>query len=64
MYHGKELALNQLHGNWQERFDNLCRFKAQIEQYCPSSFVVIDHHTIKNKINRIYLCIALFNYEI
>jgi hypothetical protein len=56
--------MNQLHGNWQERFDNLCRFKAQIEQYCPSSFVVIDHHTIKNKINHIYLCIAFFNYEI
>jgi hypothetical protein len=26
------------------------RFKAQIDETCPGSFVVIDHHTINNKI--------------
>ncbi|WVZ62339.1 hypothetical protein U9M48_012100 [Paspalum notatum var. saurae] len=55
--HGKELALNQLYGNWQESFDNVYRFKAQIEQSSPDSLVVIDHHTINKRI-REQLCIA------
>ena len=50
VYDGKELATKELYGNWKESFDNLYRFKAQIEQSCPGSCVVIDHHTIENKI--------------
>jgi len=56
VYNGKELAHNQLFGDWRSSFDNLYRFKLQIEESCPSSFVVIDHHTINNKIrfNRLF----------
>ncbi|WVZ64844.1 hypothetical protein U9M48_014311 [Paspalum notatum var. saurae] len=56
VYHGKEVALNQLYGNWQESFDNLYRFKAQIEQSSLGSLVVMDHHTINKKI-RPYLSV-------
>jgi len=57
VYDGKALAMDELYGNWNESFDNLYRFKAQIEQSCPGSFVVIDHHTIEDKIrfNRFFL---------
>jgi hypothetical protein len=56
VYHSRELAgftklaLTELFGDWKESFDNLYRFKLQIEQSYPGSFVVIDHHTINNKI--------------
>ena len=42
--------MEELYGNWKGSFDNLYRFKAQIEQSCPGSCVVIDHHTIEDKI--------------
>ncbi|WVZ79951.1 hypothetical protein U9M48_027473 [Paspalum notatum var. saurae] len=40
----------------RESFDNLYRFKKQIEESCPGSLVVIDHHTINKKIrfNRLF----------
>jgi len=50
VYNGKELAHSQLFGDWRSSFDNLYRFKLQIEESCLGSFVVIDHHTINNKI--------------
>ncbi|RLM86722.1 uncharacterized protein C2845_PM04G09700 [Panicum miliaceum] len=59
VYHGRELALTKLFGDWKESFDNLYRFKLQIEQSCPGSFVVIDHHTINNKVrfNRLFFAL-------
>uniref|UniRef100_A0A453RMD6 Uncharacterized protein n=1 Tax=Aegilops tauschii subsp. strangulata TaxID=200361 RepID=A0A453RMD6_AEGTS len=47
---GKLLALKQLYGDWDINFDNLYRFKAQVESCCPGSIVQIDHHTINGKI--------------
>ena len=49
VYLGKQLAIDTIYGLWGKRFDNLYRFKAQIEESSPGSFVVIDHHTIDNK---------------
>ncbi|WVZ49602.1 hypothetical protein U9M48_000944 [Paspalum notatum var. saurae] len=49
VYYGKELALNQLHGDWCESFNNLYRFKAAVEEASPGSFVVIDHEVINEK---------------
>lgn len=50
VYHGKEVAMTQLFGDCDKTFDNLYRFKKQIEESSPRSSVVIDHHTINNKI--------------
>ena len=47
---GKDLALKQLYDNWDSSFDNLCRFKAQVESCCPGSLVIIVHHTTNSKI--------------
>jgi hypothetical protein len=56
VYLGKQLAMDKIYGPWGESFDNLCKFKAQLEDTSPGSFVVIDHHTINNKkrFNRLF----------
>jgi hypothetical protein len=56
VYYGRELAIDQLYGKWGKSFDNLFRFKEQIESSSPGSFVVIDHHTVGDKIrfNRLF----------
>lgn len=59
VYMGKDLALNQLYGNWDSSFDNLFRFKEEIERSCPGSFVVIDHHTVNGTIRFKSLFFAL-----
>ncbi|KAM3226471.1 hypothetical protein ACQJBY_058869 [Aegilops geniculata] len=50
VYMGKLLAMKELYGDWDTSFDNLYSFKAQIERCCPGSIVIIEHHTIKDKI--------------
>ena len=49
VYLGKQLAMDKIYGPWNKSFDNLYRFKAQIEESSLGSFVVIDHYTIDNK---------------
>jgi hypothetical protein len=46
VYDGMKLADKQLLGSWDSSFDNLYRFKAEVERCSPESFVVIDHHKI------------------
>lgn len=46
---GKELALEQIHGTWEESFDQLYNFKAELQKRCPGSIVEIDHNIIKEK---------------
>ena len=59
VYDGKELALKQLYGDWGSNFDNLFKFKAQVESCCPGSLVIIDHHMVDDKIRfrRFFFCI-------
>jgi hypothetical protein len=59
VYAGRDLALKQLFGSWDSSFNNLFRFKAEVERCCPSSFVVIDHHTVNEKIRFHRLFFAL-----
>ena len=46
----KEIPHIQYYDDCDSSFDNLYRFKAQIESCCPGSLVVIDHHTINSKV--------------
>lgn len=50
VYDGMLLAQTQLFGSWDSSFNNLYRFKEEVERCCPGSFVVIDHHTEAEKI--------------
>ena len=43
VYLGKQLAMDKIYDPWGKSFDNLYRFKAQIEESSPRFFVVIDH---------------------
>jgi hypothetical protein len=56
VYYGKNLAMDKLYGPWNKSFDNLYRFKAQIESESPGSVVVIDNHIVGNKLrfNRLF----------
>ena len=59
VYYGRQLAIDQLYGKWGSSFDNLFRFKEQIESSSPGSFVAIDHHTVGDKIrfNRLFFAL-------
>ncbi|WVZ87149.1 hypothetical protein U9M48_033836 [Paspalum notatum var. saurae] len=56
VFDGKCLAQTELFGSWDSSFDNLFRFKKEVERSCLGSSVVIDHHTIEGKIrfNRLF----------
>ena len=56
VYLGKQLAMDKIYGPWGKSFDNLYRFKVQIEESSSRSFVITDHHTIDSKIrlNRLF----------
>ena len=55
VYKGKNLAMDKIYGPWGKSFDNLYRLKTQLEESSPGSFLVIDNHTINNKI-RFNMC--------
>jgi hypothetical protein len=59
VYAGMLLAQTQLFGSWDSSFNNLYRFKEEVERCCPGSFVVIDHHTVAEKIifNRLFFAL-------
>jgi hypothetical protein len=50
VFEGKNLALKHLYGDWDNSFDNLFKFKAQVEKSYPDSLVIIDHHLVDDKI--------------
>ena len=59
VYMGKLLALKQLYDDWDSIFDNLYRFKAQVESCSPGSIVQIEHQTINGKIRFRRIFVAL-----
>jgi hypothetical protein len=42
VWSGMKLATEDVHGNWEESFQMLWRFKAALEESCPGSVVEID----------------------
>jgi hypothetical protein len=57
VYAGKEETHTKLFGSWDSSFDNLYRFKVDMERSSPGSIVEIQHHTVLEQImfNRIFL---------
>jgi hypothetical protein len=49
VYKGQQLAMKQLYGDWDSSFNNLFSFKAQVENSCPGSKVIIDHHIVNGE---------------
>jgi hypothetical protein len=46
---GRQVALDQIHGSWEENFQLLYNFKAELENRCPGSIVEIDCKMVDNK---------------
>ena len=47
VWEGRQRALDELHGTWQESFRMLWSFKAELEATCPGSVVEIDFKKTK-----------------
>ena len=50
MFYAKEMALERINGPWNESFQLLYSFKAEVEMASPGSVVQIDRHTVQYKI--------------
>ncbi|CAO2145752.1 unnamed protein product, partial [Urochloa humidicola] len=59
VYAGRELAHNQLFGDWDKSFDSLYTLKVELERSCPGSLVIIENHKIQDKIRFDKLFVAL-----
>lgn len=45
-YYGKEMALDRIYGKYNDSFQLLYTFKAEVERASPDSVVEIDKHTV------------------
>jgi hypothetical protein len=50
MFYAKEMALDRINGPWNESFQLLYTFKAEVEIASPGSVVAIDKHTVLYKL--------------
>ena len=50
IFYAKERALDRINGPWNESFQLLYTFKAEVETASPGSVVEIDKHTVKYKL--------------
>ena len=50
IFYAKEMALDRINGAWNESFQLLYTFKAEVEMASPGSVVEIDKHTVQYKI--------------
>jgi hypothetical protein len=46
---GRRAALNQIHGSWEESFQLMYNFKAELEKRCPGSIIEIDCNKVGSK---------------
>ena len=50
MFYAKEMTLDRINGPWNESFQLLYTFKAEVEMASPGSVVEIDKHTVPYKL--------------
>jgi hypothetical protein len=50
IFYGKEMALDRINGPWNESFQLLYTYKAEVEMASPGSVVEIDKHTVQYKV--------------
>ncbi|KAK1620731.1 hypothetical protein QYE76_026248, partial [Lolium multiflorum] len=50
MFYANEMALDKINGPWNESFQLLYTFKAEVEMASPGSVVAIDKHTVPYKL--------------
>ncbi len=49
-FYAKEMALDRINGPWNESFQLLYTFKAEVEMASPGSVVAINKHTVPYKL--------------
>ncbi len=50
IFNAREKALDRTNGQWNDSFQLLYTFKAEVEMASPGSVVEIDKHTVKYKL--------------
>jgi hypothetical protein len=58
-WEGRRAALNQIHGKWEESFQLVYNFKAELERRCPGSIVEIDCTRVGDKVYFSKIFVAL-----
>ena len=51
VWQGREIAVNNLYGNWEESFQRLYNFKAEVELRSPGSIVEIDTINVRGNVH-------------
>lgn len=46
---GRSIALDKIYGCWEDSFEKLYNFKAEVEMRCPGSTIAIDREVVKGK---------------
>jgi hypothetical protein len=59
VYNGRQLALEEILGKWDDNFDYAFAFKAEIERSCPGSIVHIDYEKFGTKFRFTKMFVAL-----
>ena len=47
VFSGKQKAMESIYGKWNESFELLYSFKAEVERTSPGNIVEIDHHSVE-----------------
>ena len=59
VWDGRKMALDQLKGKWDDSFEHVCSFKAEVEKTNPGSLVVIEYEHVGKKIRYTRMIVAL-----
>ncbi|CAN6178917.1 unnamed protein product, partial [Urochloa humidicola] len=59
VYNGRQLALDEILGKWEDSFEYAFQFKAEIERKSPGSIVEIDYEKVGSKIRFSRMFVAL-----
>lgn len=59
VWDGRQMALDEILGRWEDSFQHVFSFKAELERRCPGSIVEIEHERVGNKMRFSKMFVAL-----
>lgn len=59
VWDGRQMALDEILGKWEDSFDAAYSFKAELERISPGSIVEVDHVSVngKNHFSRMFVAL-------
>lgn len=59
VWDGRQIALDEILGRWEDIFQHVFSFKAELERRCPGSIVEIEHERVGNEMRFSKMFVAL-----